>query len=226
MYQRYFSEFRTEVHTLLLCFLFWRMIRDRASTDEILLKAFNQTPLSWGIVRHSLSVNMFLTLGRIFDIDSDAFSVDELLKCCIEEISIFSRAEMRHRLSAVSKAGKTESLNKFLDRIYEPSKTDFQRLRGEVSKHRKTFDSIYRPIRHKVLAHKEKCILGREDELWSRTSIDQVKEIIWFLYDLEDSLFQCYHNGKKPELTGKEPDTEYYEKDFSSLLDLVKKNSI
>ncbi len=76
MYERYYREFCNEVHRIFSCYLFWRIINNRAAEDKRLLSALNKTPLSWIVIRHSLNVTLFITLGRVFDVDSDAFSVD------------------------------------------------------------------------------------------------------------------------------------------------------
>ncbi|MBW2177688.1 MAG: hypothetical protein JRH03_12200, partial [Deltaproteobacteria bacterium] len=64
---------------------------------------------------------------------------------------------------------------------------------------------------------------GKADELWAETNIKELEEIIWFLYDLQETLFDTYHNGRKPELQGRDPDLKFYESDFGTLLDTIKK---
>jgi len=97
MYDRYYQEFSNEVHKVFSCYLFWKMLNNRIVEDKKLLSALNRTPLSWIVTRYSLNVSLFITLGRIFDIDNDAFSVDDLLKCCIAEIGSFSLASLWER---------------------------------------------------------------------------------------------------------------------------------
>jgi hypothetical protein len=223
MFEKYYQEYCNEVHMILASYLFWRMIQNRAASEEDLLYALNRTPLSWIFTRHSLQVTLFITLGRVFDIDNDAFSVDDLLKCCIEEIDIFSLENLRSRKIADQKGKEPDWLDEYINKSYQPVEDDFQRLRGEVTKRRKLFESAYRPIRHKLIAHKDKDYLDNKDELWAKTNIKELEEIIWFLYDLQETLFDTYHNGRKPELKDREPNLKSYESDFSSLLDSVKK---
>ncbi len=222
MYDRYYKEFCDEVHRILSSYLFWRMLNNRVATDKKLLSALNRTPLSWIVTRHSLNVTLFITLGRIFDIDKDAFSVDDLLKCCIDEITSFSLESLRGRKMEGQNGVEPEWLSNYMENSYESTTEDFQRLRSEVAKRRKIFESVYRPIRHKLIAHNDKEYMDKADELWEETNISELEDILWFLNDLKETLFDTYQNGRKPILAGREPSLEFYESDFGRLLDNVK----
>lgn len=222
MYKKYYQEYCNEVHKILASFLFWRMLRNRTASEDELLNALNKTPTSWIFIQHSLQVTFFITLGRVFDIDNDAFSIDDLLKCCIEEIDIFKADNLRSRKLVGNNGKEPEWLSEYIAKAYIPTLEDFQRLRSEVAKHRKVFEAVYLPIRHKLIAHKDKEYMGKADELWAETNIQQLEEIIWFLNDLKETLFETYNNGLKPELIGRKPDINFYEEDFGELLDMVK----
>ena len=161
-------------------------------------------------------------LGRIFDIDNDAFSVDDLLSCCIEEIGVFSHENLRARKMANQNGDEPEWLPEYIESAYEPTKDDFNRLRGEVATRRRIFEAVYRPIRHKLIAHKDKEYLDKADLLWAETNMQELEEIIWFLNDLKETLTDTFCDGKKPVLQGREPDLEFYERDFGELLDNIK----
>jgi hypothetical protein len=199
------------------------MLHDRPASDKDLLKALNITPLSWILIRHSLQVSLFITLGRIFDLDNKAFSVDDLLRYCVENIEIFSLDNLKQRKLELQKGKEPEWLPEYIQNAYCPVAGDFQRLRGEATNHRKVFDKIYKPIRHKLIAHTDKQYMDKADILWSETNIGELERIIWFLNDLKETLFQTYQNGEKPELQGRVPDIAYYKKDFGKLLDNIKK---
>ena len=198
------------------------MLNKRSADDKELLIALNRTPLSWIVTRHSLQVNLFITLGRIFDTDNDAFSVDDLLKCCIEDIEIFSLENLRERKVEGQNGVEPEWLQEYIENAYEPNIEDFNRLRGEFSKRRRIFEDVYKPIRHKIIAHNDKAYMDNIDELWSKTNIDELEKIIWFLNDLKVTLFETYSNGYKPILKNIEPNLEFYENDFSKLLEIIK----
>ena len=222
MYDRYYQEFCNEVHIVFSCYLYWRMLNNRIAEDKTLLSALNRSPLSWIVTRHSLNVTLFITLGRIFDVNHDSFSVDDLLKCCIEEIESFSKESLQDRKMEGRNGVEPEWLADYINKSYEPNAEDFQRLRSEVAKRRKLFEAVYRPIRHKLIAHNDKEYMDKADELWAETNIDELEGIIWFLNDLKETLFDSYQNGRKPVLTNREPSLDFYEKDFGRLLDSIK----
>jgi len=174
------------------------------------------------MIRHSLQVTLFITLGRIFDTDDDAFSVDDLLKSCINEIDLFSLKNLRERKMEGQNGNEPKWLNEYIAISYEPNEEDFYELRSEVAKHRRVFESVYRPIRHKVMAHNDKEYMENADELWAETNISEIENIIWFLSDLKTTLFDAFQNGRKPQLNGREPDIKFYEDDFAKLLNNVK----
>ena len=226
MYDRYYQEYCNEVHKALGSYLFWKMIQKRSFEEKDLLEALNRTPLSWVFVRHSFQVTLFITLGRIFDADSDAFSLDDLLKYCAENIDIFSLESLKKRKIKDQSGRVPDWLEGYIQKSYEPVAADFQRLRGEATKHRKVFEEIYRPIRHKLIAHNDKEYMENADKLWAKTNIGEMETILWFLHDIKETLFNAYHNGRKPELVGKEPDIAFYESDFGELLNSIKKRII
>ena len=223
MYEEYYQEYCNEVHKTLGAYLFWKMIQNRAVSEPELLSAINNTPLSWIMIRHALQVTLFITLGRIFDADGNSFSADVLLKCCVEEIDIFSKDNLRNRKIKQQKGKTPDWLEEYISGAYAPTRTDFHKLRGELSKHRKVFEEIYRPIRHKIFAHTDKEFMGKVDQLWAATNIGQLENIIWFLNDLKLTLFETYENGRPPLLQNKTPDIDFYQRDYASLLDIVKK---
>lgn len=222
MYEKYYQEFCNEVHGVLASYIYWRTINSRMFSEEKLLSSMNETPLSWTVTRHSLQVNVFMVLGRIFDTDKNAFSADNLLKCCINEIEVFSLENLRIRKIDENKE-EPEWLPEYMEGVCELVEIDFSRLRDEVAKHRKVFESVYKPIRNKIFAHNDKNYICKADELWSKTNIQELENIIWFLNELKQVLFDAYQNGKKPNFTGRVPDVGFYERDFNNLLDRIKK---
>ena len=222
-FETYYQEYCNEVHKALGCYLYWRLISSRAHEDKALLRALNRTPLSWILTKHSLQVTLFMTLGRVFDIDGDSFSIDDLLKTCIDEIQYFSKEKLRERRQAeFDDQVEPEWMPDFIARADEIEQVDFKKLRSEVSKHRKIFEENYKPIRHKLFAHSDKDHLEDRDSLWSNTNIGELESILWFLYDLQQTLFDAYNNGKRPLLKGRKPNFNFYEDDFGRLLDQVK----
>jgi hypothetical protein len=221
MYKDYYDEYCNEVHGAISCYLLWRYVHNRAYNDKAIEKALNKSPLSWNTILHSLQVTLFITLGRIFDIDKDAFSADVLLRTCMEEIELFSDANLR--LRKIQRNGNVPPswLDDYMKGTVVPSRQDFGRIRGELSKKKKIFEANYKPIRHKLIAHMDKSYIGKEDALWAATNIKELEDLLWFLNDIKEILFDVYENGRPVELRRRDPDVKFFEKDFMKLIEAV-----
>lgn len=169
--EEYFKQFCKETSITRSTFYFWKVINNLAAEDNEILRALNQNALFWNVTMHSLQCVFFISLGRIFDTDSEAFSIHKLLKKCIENIKVFSKDNLRQR--KINLGAKPDSIDDFMKNIYEPDEMDFQYLRGEVSKKYKEYEQIYKPIRHKVFAHTDlKAIRDKQDFFPKRTSVE------------------------------------------------------
>jgi hypothetical protein len=222
MFEEYFEEFRNEVHRILGAYFFWRMIHNRIEGEPDFLRAVNEAPLSWMVIRHSLQVTLFITLGRVFDLDVRSFSADDLLRSCITDLALFDKDHLRGRKICQNGGGEPEWLDEYIKKAHQPTEREFKRLRGALTLRRKVFDRMYRPIRHQLIAHADKEMIGRGDELWKNTNIEALENIIWFLHDLKETLQDVYDNGKPPNLRNLTPNVAFYEDDCTRLLDMVR----
>jgi hypothetical protein len=84
--------------------------------------------------------------------------------------------------------------------VYVPNADDFKRIRDHVDKRRKVYAKNYRPLRHKIFAHKE--VSAKEDiqSLFGKTNIRELAQLLVFLGQLHEALRQLYDNGRKPIL--------------------------
>ena len=191
-----YKEFQSELNTACWSFYTWKNIHNIAAGDKKVHHALNRNPLSWTIILYSLQSTFFITIGRLFDTDGRSFSVHTFLKQCIENVDQFSKDALRKRRTKGFEADKPSWLDEFIEKSYQPNKEDFLKLKGEVSKRQKRYELIYRPIRHKVFAHKEfkeiKCI----DELFKKAKIGEMQDLLSFLYQIERIIFQLLYNGR------------------------------
>jgi len=63
----------------------------------------------------------------------------------------------------------------------------------------KKIEAVYRPIRH-LIAHNLAISEAEKAELFSKANIGEIDEILYFLHDLMQNLWQLYYNGRIPEL--------------------------
>jgi len=150
-----YKEFQSELNVACLFFYTCKNIKNIAVGDKKVYHALNRNKLSWNIILSPLQSTFFIVLGRLFDIDGKTFSVHTFLRACIENIEQFSKDALRERKIKGSEADKLSWLDEYIEKSYQPNKEDFLKLKGEVSKRQKRYESIYKPIRHKIFAHKE-----------------------------------------------------------------------
>lgn len=190
------STFRNEITTACQAFYAWKDIHNIASKDKNIHRGLNENALTWNLITHSLQNTFFITLGRIFDIDGEAFSIHILLRSCMENLDQFSKDALRERKTRDSKTGEQPWLNEYIESSYQPYKKDFQKLRGEISKKQRQYEAIYRPIRNKVIAHKEFESMECVDKLFGKTNIGDIQELLKFLHQIECIIFDLLYNGK------------------------------
>jgi hypothetical protein len=220
MYVEYHDHFSNEVYQATACYVIWKNLQNQPAEDDALLMSLNENALSWVFIRHSMMVSLIMALGRIFDTDGDSVSVDDLIKSCIVDIDQFSKSKLRER--KLQSHNAHEWIDSSMESVYEPIETDFNRLRSEVKKYRKIFNSYYKPLRHKIFAHSDKASFSQRDDLWRATKGANMEDMLNFLEDVKITLQEAYLNGRKPELTGRKIDEEKFSNDIQSLLKRVK----
>lgn len=220
MYVEYHDHFSNEVYQATACYVIWKNLQNQPAEDSDLLKCLNVNALSWVFIRHSMMVSLIMALGRVFDTNGESVSVDDLIKSCITDIDLFTKSSLRERKSKSHNA--SEWIDSYMETTYEPSESDFQRLKPQIKKYRDVFNNYYKPIRHKIFAHSDKQSFTQTNELWSATKGANIEDMLNFLEDLKITLQEAYQNGRKPELKGRKIDEEWFAKDIQSLLQRVK----
>jgi len=221
--EKLYKEFQSELNIACSSFYTWKNIRNIAAGDKKVHHALNRNPLSWNIILISLQSTFFITIGRLFDTDKRSFSVHTFLRECIENINQFSKDALRKRRMKGSKADKPSWLDEFIEKSYQPNKEDFLKLKDEVSKRQKQYESIYKPIRHKIFAHKDLKNIKYVDILFGKAKIGEIQDILYFLYQMKMIIRELLENGSLWNIgyfTFNEE--EFVMKDIAGLLDKIK----
>ena len=222
--EKYFKYYENELNVAASSFYAWKSINNIAVDDKDVYNALNRNALFWNITQHSLQCTFFISLGRIFDIDDQAFSIHKLLKACIENITEFSESHLRERKKG--NGPEPDWLDDYMKGIYIPSENDFQRLRGEVSKQRKIYVDKLQSVRHKVFAHTDLLSIEKTHKFFAEATIGDIQDLLKFLFQIKRTIFELYHNGRKGEIGEFHFDEEEYVlKDISSLMNLLKQKS-
>ena len=218
-----YKEFESEINVACWSFYAWKNINNIAVGDEKTYHALNRNALSWTIILYSLQSTFFIAIGRLFDKDERSFSVHAFLRACIENIDQFNKNALRERKIKVSEADKLPWLDEYIEKSYQPNKEDFLKLKGEVSKRQKRYDSIYKPIRHKIFAHKDLKEMKLVDELFRKANIGEMQDLLFFLYQIKMIIRELLENGSLWNI-GYFPfnEEELVMKDIARLLDRIK----
>jgi hypothetical protein len=193
-----------EVVTAIESFYAYIEINNYADEDDSVLRGLNEAPTYWVTVHHALIAMFIITLGRIFDEGAGAHSIRKLLNATSAHPEYFSRAALNKRRRPSSGDSEPIWLADLLRNAWEPDAKDLRVFRRKLAPSIKKYEAVYEPIRSKVFAHKGLKDGASIGELFDKTSIIEVEEILKALHIVLVAIFQLYHNGTKPQLGGNE----------------------
>lgn len=215
------EKFSNEYKIVAQSFFTWKLINNIASNNEKVLIGLSENSSTWNIILYSLQATYFIALRRIFDNDNEAFSADSLLKFCIDNISEFGKDKIAERKMS-DNSSRPEWLDKYLEGVYQIEQKDIQMLRGELSKQKKKYEEKFRAIVNKTIAHSEIKYLENANSLFIGATIDDMEEIIDFLFQIKMILFDLLHNGKFRQIGSYQfKEEDYVTKDVNSLLSKI-----
>lgn len=191
--------FRTEVESAIQFFYAWDATHTMAATDPKVRRLLNEAPLFWNTSLGALQASTLVALGRVFDPDQNNHSVTRLLAEAHANLAMFSKEALADRKRAQS-ANADQWLPEYLTMVYEPTSDDFRRLKKYLSIRRKIYEEKYRPLRHKVFAHRGVATRDEVEDLFAKTSIRELQQLLVFLRRLHQTLWELYFNGRKPVL--------------------------
>ena len=160
-FERELEVFRTEVAAGTQFFYAYLAVHAVAADRQPVNELLNRAPLFWNTCLAALQTAAFIALGRIFDQDS-AHNLDRVLRFAQDSPQMFSRAALGRRKQG-NNPQSPEWLDEYLRNAYEPTSTDFRRIRAHIRKRRKTYENNYRDLRNKVFAHK--AVRSRQEQL-------------------------------------------------------------
>ena len=191
--------FRTEAESALQFFFAWDAIHAVAAKDKAVFRLLNQAPLFWNTALGALQASALVALGRIFDPNPGNHSITRLLDLAHANLNIFSKDALATRKRNLS-ANADEWLPAYLATVYVPSREDFRNLKRHVAVRRKLYEDKYRPLRHKVFAHRGVTTREQVGELFANTNLNELRQLHVFLGRLYSALWNLYFNGHKPTL--------------------------
>lgn len=191
--------FRTEAESAIQFFYAWDAIHTVAADDPKVVRMLNQAPLFWNTSLGALQTSTFVALGRLFDPDQNNHSVTRLLSTAHSNLSIFSKDSLAERKRKQS-TNADDWLPEYLKTAYVPTSDDIRGLKRHLARRRKTYEDKYRPLRHKIFAHRAVSSQTEVEDLYAKTDIRELQKLLIFLRRLHEALWQLYFNGHKPVL--------------------------
>lgn len=203
-----FESFSNDVEEATACYVIWNRLQNAPASDDVLLAAFNRTPLAWKVFRHTCVVALIAALGRIFDKNSKSASIDAVL-------TDFRGGTTARRKDRVA-------LDIANVDIQQRRVVALRKIRQELKTVRRLLEASLLPLRHKLIAHREKEFLGKEDKLWAATARVNIEQVLDFLTDLQQALAPAYTRDHVPILGGRKIDKDWFETDINELLRTIR----
>jgi hypothetical protein len=191
--------FRTEAEGALQFFYAWDAVHAVAAEDRKVHRLLNQAPMLWNTSLAALQTSTFIALGRLFDPDTNNHSITRLLSKAHSNLGMFSKESLAERKRKQSE-NADEWLPEYLNTVYVPTSDDFRRLKRHLAQRRKIYEANYKPLRHKVFAHRGVSSQAEVADLYAKTNIRELQQLLVFLRRLHETLWQLYFNGHKPVL--------------------------
>lgn len=198
VFEHELETFRREAEATIQFLYAYLTIHKVAARNRLVHRLLNEAPLLWNTSLGALQTAAFIALGRIFD-QSSPQNVDALIRSAQKNPDLFSKNELARRKQGTDTT-PPKWLHGYLRDVYEPTSKDFRRLRSHIAKWRKTYESNYRDIRHKLFAHNEVSDQAEADALFKKTNVKELQRLCVSLASLHDALWHLYYNGRKPVL--------------------------
>ena len=197
-YRKHFSEFSQNVAYAARTWHSYVYLQNHAAQDEALYAVLDEAADFWNDYTYAAPQTTILFLGKIFDSDSDAFSIDKLIKSARDESDYFSKERLRQR--KVETAGEFEGLDEYIAEATELDGDGLKSIKTEVKKARAIWEKI-KPLRDKVYAHSEILSDDERKGLYAPVKNDDIDAIIQILLNVSNILWQAEWNGSKPDFS-------------------------
>lgn len=173
-------------------------IQHAASKSKDLLRALNRTPTFWRTCYASFQSSAYVALGRVFDLKSP-YNIEALIASMEHDMSMFSRSALAARKASAGFADPIR-LQQYVANAHVLDLSDIKRIRRAVARRRVVYDRAFMPVRHQYLAHRQAHGHASVQNLYNKGKVKEMWQLSCFLYQLQQSLWNLYNNGRKPEL--------------------------
>jgi hypothetical protein len=207
-YWNWYEASRADVEASVKTFYTYLAIHRLAYSEPDILRQINLNPSIWQTLTYSLQTTYFISLGRVFDNRTDSHSISDLLDLTIRNPWIFSRHALleRKRSTITPRQPEPSWMATYATNAWEPTARDLEVLRTDGRALSEQYKKAFKPIRHKVFAHKGTIDGVAIQNLFNlalvndmRAMLRSLHTLIWVVWDLawnaRDKPLHCYHFG-------------------------------
>jgi hypothetical protein len=155
-----------------------------AGRDENVRRGLNEEALFWNTVLGGLQCSLFIVLGRVFD-PSSKHGIASFLKLATESQPIFQQEALARRKG-----------DEYAADAREPGPQRFARMERVVTGYSARYNTDYRELRSRVFAHRVHTG-DRVGQLFSKTNISELEQMVTFLGRFHNAWFNTFHNGSR-----------------------------
>lgn len=149
----------------------------------------NKAPSFWNATLDALKASTLVTLGRVFDPKQENHSLTRLIAFSHSNMHIFGEEALRRRMQRSQRQ---------VSDIYEPSTNDFRRLKRLIATRRREYESMLRPWRHKLYAHRGVLDSTELEEVPPDIEAARLQKLVTFLPRIHGLLWRLYYDGQRP----------------------------
>lgn len=195
-FEKEFQLLRDEVYAATLSWHTYLTVHNEAYANKELLDAMNRNPSFWLITLRAHLHNTLIVLGRVFDTNKSAASIQKFSKAVVEHKGFFSREALcARRLKEDPAAEAAEWWKDWAAKAHIPDEKHLKALDAEVSDCVKLWDSGYDDFRNNVVAHRARLSKEDLDEVYSKTKVGDITRLLERLYNIETAIQNLYVNG-------------------------------
>jgi hypothetical protein len=192
-YRELFDIVRNDISSATSAFYTYLEINKFASESQENYAKINQDAYFWMGQLYALQTTWFIVLGRLFD--RGGYSIRKFLALTAAHRGLFTKVALAERKRKEARQDNPEWLDEYLRTAWEPTTRDLENIVASIGTAEAKWKHSYKPIREKVFAHHD---LGVSvDQLFGRTLVGDIEEILHNLNRIRIAIFQLLENGRR-----------------------------
>ncbi|KRB22759.1 MULTISPECIES: hypothetical protein [Mesorhizobium] len=171
-------------------------IRERANGDAATLEKLQKNGLFWTDYEQLALTTIIISLGRIFDVQKQAHSVQRLQEELRSDLRYFDKNSLAARKKAYS--SNTDWLDDYMKSVHELNASDLDSIAKEIGRAESLWKKC-KPMRDRVLAHDQAQAKDARTKIFTSVTYEDIIGVAQALTNVGNALFQAEVNGRQPQ---------------------------